>query len=84
MTNGQEQRQRQHLPLVQRQRQGSHQLYVHGLRRHRPLLNRREMTMGIMEKKAAEKFAADKARAEEMARKIAAEKEQDRQDRRGK
>jgi hypothetical protein len=42
------------------------------------------MTMGIMEKKAAEKFAADKARAEEMARKIAAEKEQDRQDRRGK
>ena len=37
-----------------------------------------------MEQKAQAKFEADTARAEEMARRIAAEKEQDRQDRKKK
>jgi hypothetical protein len=40
--------------------------------------------MGVKEQKENERFEADKARAEEMARRIAAEKEQDRQDRSGK
>ena len=41
------------------------------------------MVMGIKEQKENEKFEADKKLAEEMARKIAAEKEQDWQDRHG-
>ena len=40
--------------------------------------------MGIKEKKENEKFKADKARAEAMARRIAAEKAQDERDRKGK
>jgi hypothetical protein len=37
--------------------------------------------MGTMEEKAQQKFEADRRRAEEIARKITAEKEQDRRDR---
>ena len=40
--------------------------------------------MGIQEQLANKKFEADKERAEEMARKIAAEKKQDEQDRKCK
>lgn len=36
--------------------------------------------MGVKEQKEQEKFEADKARAEEMARKIAAERQQDDRD----
>jgi hypothetical protein len=36
--------------------------------------------MGVKEQKENEKFEADRARAEEMARKIAAEKQQDERD----
>ena len=39
--------------------------------------------MGIMEQKAQEKFEADQARAEQIAKAIAAEKAQAEQDRKG-
>ena len=40
--------------------------------------------MGLMEKMANEKFQADKARADKIAKAIAAERKQDAQDRKGK